>query len=106
MNPETLALFALLDPSNTVAAPPNLPRIAMHLTGEETPSSLSCTTLPEMPTCSTSKPLVCDPLVELVEAATEHVMALAVLPGDEKADLIVDRLLAGRTQSKKKLKRT
>ena len=27
----------------------------------------------------------------------------AVLPGDEKSDQIVDRLLAGRTQNKKKL---
>ena len=44
-------------------------------------------------------------LVDLVRSAAVHVQAIAVLPGDEKADEIVDKLMAKRPVSKSPLKR-
>ncbi len=104
MSPETLAIFALLDPSSGAAELPDQPRISMHLTGDETPTS-RCWSTPDIPTCATTHLLVADPIVELVNSAINHVTTFAVLPGDEEADAIVDRLLERRPRTKRKLKK-
>ena len=106
MTPETMALLALLDPHHAVVSNFEAPRVAIQLTGDETPTSVPFgRDFPELPTCSTSSFVVSEPLVDLVRSATAHVQAMAVLPGDEKADEVVERLLAKRPSNKRPLRR-
>jgi hypothetical protein len=107
MSPEVLAMLALLDPHNAVVHQPNAPRIALHFTGDETPSELSMFRLysHDLPTSAVGGYRVSEPLVELFNAAYRHVTNVAVLPGDPAADQIVERLIRARNAGKRPLVR-
>lgn len=78
---------------DTFSIPAPVTTIEYTLTGGlGTPSAIPFEL--EISTSTTSAIAVSAPLLELVEAATAHVRAMAFLPGDEKADEIVDRLMA------------
>lgn len=107
MSPEVIAMLALLDPHNVVVHQPNAPRIALHVTGDDTPSELSMFRLSpqDLPTSAVGGFRVSEPLVDLFDGAHRHIANVAVLPGDPAADQIVERLIRARNAGKRPLAR-
>ena len=92
---------------NAVVTQTQTPRVTYHITGDVTPTCirLDCVLISHLPTGSLGKYRVEEPLVELFEAAHDHVSSMAVLPGDEAADAVVDRLMRRRVSTKRALPR-
>lgn len=107
MNAEVFAMLAFLNPHNAVTHQPNTPRIVLHITGDETPSELSMLQFSpqDLPTSAAGSYTISEPLVDLFNAAHEHVAHVAVLPGDPAADQIVEKLIRARRAVKRPLAR-